>query len=117
MNAASSWLSILIAAGIALCVPQETPAASQDQPEKITSRIPREPVASSAIAFVGYSKRLQILEIEFLNGAIYRYVGVPRSVHHKLMASQSKAHYYHEHVRGNFRCFRVRKWQTQKASD
>src|SRR6266480_2761938 len=42
-------------------------------PNHITSRIPRQSVESSAIAKVGYSKRRHILEIEFVNGAIYRY--------------------------------------------
>src|SRR2546423_1057971 len=93
MKPSRKWLPTLVAAGLAVAWAQAAPVQTEDQPEKITSRIPREPVPSSAIAAVGYSKRLQILEIEFLNGAIYRYIGVPRSVHHNLMMAPSKAHY------------------------
>jgi hypothetical protein len=52
-------------------------------PSHIVSRILRQPVESRALAKIGYSKRHHILEIEFLNGAVYRYLeraghGVPR---------------------------------------
>lgn len=96
---------------------ESSPIGSQTPSDKIVSRIPREPVASSAIAFVGYSKRLQILEIEFINGAVYRYLAVPRSVYHKLMAAESKAHYYHQSIRGNYKSFRIRKWREQEAQN
>ena len=115
MRRARTWFSSLITAGLAVAWAGAAPIGTQDQPEKVISRIPREPVPSSAIAAVGYSKRLQILEIEFLNGAIYRYIGVPRSVHHHLMTAPSKAHYYHEYIRGSFRSFRIRKWQTREV--
>ncbi len=45
----------------------------------IVSRIKREPVESTALASVGYSRRLHALEIEFKNGAIYRYLEVDRA--------------------------------------
>ena len=41
-------------------------------PSHIVSRIPRQRIESSAIAKVGYSKRRHMLEIEFVNGAVYR---------------------------------------------
>ena len=41
-------------------------------PSQIISHIPRQPVQSSAIAKIGYSKRRHMLEIEFVNGAVYR---------------------------------------------
>ena len=115
MNRSAIWLSILIAGGLAIGFAQTTPAEFQAPPDKIVSRIPREPVGSSAIASVGYSKRRQFLEIEFVNGAVYRYFSVPRSVYHKLMAAQSKARYYHENIRGNFKSLRIRRWQKQEA--
>src|SRR5215471_9690085 len=55
-------------------------------PGHIVSRIPREPVESTAIAKIDYSKRRHILEIEFVNGAAYRYLDVPATVHRDLMA-------------------------------
>ncbi|MEP6821865.1 MAG: KTSC domain-containing protein [Chthoniobacterales bacterium] len=74
----------------------------------IVSRISREPVASSALVSVGYSKRLHALEIEFLDGSIYRYLDVPRSRHENLMAAESKAGYYNHYLRGKYRCLRVK---------
>ena len=46
--------------------------APAPEPVGIVSRIKRVPVESTALATVGYSKRLRALEIEFRNGAIYR---------------------------------------------
>ena len=43
--------------------------------------IPRQPVQSTAIATIGYSNCLHILEIEFVNGAVYRYFDVPVTVY------------------------------------
>ncbi len=106
-------LSILVTICALIALDPGASAEPRDGSSKINSRIPREPVSSSAIASVGYSKRLQILEIEFVNGAIYRYLGVPRSVHHKLMAAESKARFYDEKIKGNYKSFRVREWQTR----
>lgn len=74
----------------------------------LVSRIPREPVESSALTTVGYSKRLHALEIEFHDGSIYRYLDVPQSHYENLMAAESKAGYYNNHLRGKYRCLRVK---------
>ena len=74
----------------------------------IVSRMRREPVESSALATVGYSKRLQALEIEFRDGLIYRYLEVPRPVYRDLMSAESKARFYNKNVRGKYRCLRVK---------
>ena len=75
----------------------------------IVSRIRRVPVESRALAAVGYSKKLRALEIEFRNGAIYRYLDVPRSVHDSLLNAPSKARFYHENIRGKYRVLHVRR--------
>ncbi|MFH1919785.1 MAG: KTSC domain-containing protein [Planctomycetota bacterium] len=41
----------------------------------------------------------QALEIEFTNGAVYRYFDVPPEVYHGLMAAESHGRYFHQHVR------------------
>ncbi len=76
--------------------------------EPIVSRIPRAAVASSALATVGYSKKLRALEIEFHDGSVYRYLDVPRGLHEKLLAADSKARFYNRHLRGKYRCLRVK---------
>ncbi len=85
-------------------------AINQAAPEKeaITSHIPRERVQSRVIAKVGYSKRRHLLEIEFVNGAIYRYIDVPSSVHRELISAESKARYYDANIKRNYRSVRVR---------
>jgi hypothetical protein len=90
-----------------------SPAAlfAADSPDPIISHIQREPIASSAITAVGYSKRLHALEIEFRNGAIYRYLNVPPSVHGALIAAPSKAHFYDENIRGKYRSVHARSQQ------
>ena len=74
----------------------------------IVSHIKREPVHSTALAAVGYSKDLHALEIEFVNGAIYRYCDVPPSLYRDLLASDSKARFYDRNIRGQFRSLHVR---------
>ena len=83
----------------------------------IVSHIQRQPVQSSALTAVGYSKRRHLLEIEFTNGAIYRYLEVPPSVHRALMSAESKARFYDEKVRGNYRSVHVRSQPRNSISD
>jgi hypothetical protein len=87
-----------------------SPAAlfAADSPAPIISHIQREPIASRAITAVGYSKCLHALEIEFRNGAIYRYLNVPPSVHGALIAAPSKARFYDENIRGKYPSVLVR---------
>jgi hypothetical protein len=81
----------------------------------VTSHLPRESVASKGIASIGYSKRRHILEIQFVNGAVYRYLQVAPSVHRDLMAADSKARYYDANIKGNYPSVRVRPRVTQEA--
>lgn len=74
----------------------------------IVSRIPREPVESSALAAVGYSKRLRALEVEFRDGLIYRYEEVPLVLYRQFISAESKARFYNKNIRGKYHCLRVR---------
>jgi hypothetical protein len=82
--------------------------ALQAEPTDVVSRIKRVPVESSAIATVGYSKKLRALEIEFRNGSIYRYLEVPSDVYEALLNARSKARFYDENVRHKYRSQHVR---------
>jgi hypothetical protein len=75
----------------------------------IISHIKREAVQSTALASVGYSKRLHALEIEFRNGAIYRYFNVDPAIYHDLMIAPSKARFYDENIRRKYRSLHVRR--------
>jgi hypothetical protein len=93
---------LYVAATVAVANPSENKTSA------ITSHIPRQRVQSSALASIGYSKRLHILEIEFVNGAIYRYDQVPLSVYRDLMSADSKARYYDANIKGHYHSVRVR---------
>jgi hypothetical protein len=58
------------------------------------------PVSSSALRAVGYDDSQEILEIQFHNGAVYRYYGVPVAVHRGLMEADSHGRYFQQHIRG-----------------
>jgi KTSC domain-containing protein len=74
----------------------------------IISRIPHERLSSSAIASVGYSKRRHMLEVEFANGRVYRYLRVTPSVYREFMSADSKARYYDRNIKGYYPSVHVR---------
>jgi hypothetical protein len=78
------------------------------EPARVVSHIRREPLASTALATAGYSKRLKVLEVEFCNGAIYRYLDVPADVYRAFRDSESKAQFYDWNIKGRFRSLRIR---------
>ena len=82
--------------------------AADHSVEPIVSRIQRDPVQSSALATIGYSKRLHALEIEFRDGLTYRYLGVSQETYRAFIEANSKARYYNQHIRGRYRCLRVK---------
>ena len=75
--------------------------------DAVISNIARVPIESSVLASVGYSRQAQILEVEFRNGAIYRYLEVPETVFHELMSADSKTSYYDVNIRGRYRSLHV----------
>jgi KTSC domain len=109
------YFTILIA--LLDAVPLTCCAEPSPTPNPITSRIPRQSVQSSAIAKVGYSKRRHILEIEFVNGAVYRYFDIPLSVHRDLMSAESKARFYDSNIRRHYRSVLVRQRQKQEPPE
>ena len=115
MIAKSVWLILFLCASrfsIANSIDNNTAAPNRTA---VKSRIPREAVASKGIASIGYSKRRHILEIEFVNRAVYRYLDVSPSVYRDLITADSKARYYDMNIRGHYPSVRVRPRVTQKA--
>ncbi len=72
------------------------------------SRIRHVAVQSSNVASVGYSRHLRALEIEFVRGAVYRFLDVPPALYRQLLASESKGHFIAERIRGRYEFVRVR---------
>jgi|ERR1044071_1001261 hypothetical protein len=90
----------------AIAVAADPPTAPEST--GIISHIKRQSVRSSALASVGYSKRLHALEIEFINGAIYRYLDVAPKIYHDLMIAPSKARFYDVNIRRKYWSAHVR---------
>jgi len=108
-----SWLVLCLAVP-GLAVPAVICAEPPTTPAPITSHIPRQRIESTAIAAIGYSKRGHILEIEFVNGAIYRYLDVPPAVHRDLMSAESKARFYDSNIRRHYRSIPIRPRQNKQ---
>jgi hypothetical protein len=102
---------VLLLAGIAALSALTCVASRPNEPRRadaIVSHIRRQPIDSSAITSVGYSKRLHALEIEFVNGAIYRYLDVPSSLYRDLIKANSKARFYDKNIRGRYHSIHVK---------
>ena len=67
----------------------------------------RVPVRSSNLASVGYDWFTGVLEIEFRNGRIYEYYGVPAGYYAGLMAAGSHGSYFAKFIRPKFNYSRI----------
>lgn len=65
-------------------------------------------VESSNLKSVGYDPDTETLEIEFRNGSVYRYAGVPQAIYEGLMAARSKGSYHSQHIRNAYSYKRVK---------
>jgi hypothetical protein len=65
-------------------------------------RVIRNPVRSSSIKAVGYNPANATLEVEFLDGDVYRYFMVPASVAQELLAAPSLGKHFVQHIKPRF---------------
>ena len=72
------------------------------EPVREPAPISRAAVQSTSLASVGYDSAGKILEVEFLTGAVYRYMGVPEKVYRDLLAADSKGKYFSKNIRGHY---------------
>lgn len=59
-------------------------------------------VESTTLRTIAYDAHNQILQLEFLNRAIYQYFGVPAEIHQALLCAPSKGRYFNHAIRGHF---------------
>ena len=64
-------------------------------------------VTSSNVRAVGYDEPAQTLEVEFLNGRIYQYYGVPEHTHVRFMQASSKGIFFNTHIKNQYPYSRV----------
>jgi hypothetical protein len=69
----------------------------------------RIPVTSSCIASLGYDSKTHILEIEFTNDGIYRYLEVPASVYRQLLSAESRGTYFNQEIKSKYEFSVIRK--------
>lgn len=62
----------------------------------------RTPVSSSNISAIGYDEESQVLEVEFNNGAVYAYTGVPLGEYEGFMNADSKGKYLHANIKNSY---------------
>ena len=60
-------------------------------------------VQSSLLASVAYDHERDILQLEFGDGAVYQYFGVPIQSYQELMQAASHGAYFNRHIRSVFR--------------
>jgi hypothetical protein len=69
--------------------------------------MPRVPVVSSNLKSVGYDPTTRDLDIEFKNGAVYRYENVEPETYAALMAAESIGQYFTRHVKNGYSCAKL----------
>ena len=62
----------------------------------------REPVSSSNIKSVGYDEMTSTLEIEFGNGDVWQYRGVPKAIYQEMMEAASIGKYFYKNIKSQF---------------
>ncbi len=69
--------------------------------------IERKPVQSSTIKSIGHDPTTNTLHVEFHNGGIYHYHGVPASAHVGLMDAKSIGAHFMKHIRDHYKHTKV----------
>lgn len=67
----------------------------------------RQQVHSSNIRSMGYDAVIQLLELEFHSGGIYRYSGVPEVVYQGLSRAVSMGSYFHQKIKDQYPFIRM----------
>ncbi|KQP40997.1 KTSC domain-containing protein [Pseudorhodoferax sp. Leaf274] len=62
----------------------------------------RTPVSSSNVFAIGYDSDDAVLEVEFKNGSVYSYSGVPLADYEGLMNADSKGTYLHANIKTRY---------------
>lgn len=65
-------------------------------------------VISSEIEWIGYEHKDNMLQVEFIDGPIYRYQEVPHSIFEEFLQAQSHGRYFETNVKGKFEHRRIR---------
>ena len=75
----------------------------------------RLPVESSMLRSAGYDPERSILELEFTNGRIYRYFGVPQEIVAELLTAESKGRYFLAQIDDLYPYLQVRRTRSRRS--
>ena len=67
----------------------------------------RRGVQSSNVGAIGFDQASQTLEVEFLNGSVYQYYGVPDHLYEQIMQTPSKGSFLHTYIKNQYPYSRV----------
>jgi KTSC domain len=77
-------------------------------PYALPSAMNRIAVHSRTFASAGYDDPSATMELEFVDGRVYRYFVVPRSVFDALVTADSVGQFFQEHIRDVYPYERIR---------
>jgi hypothetical protein len=72
-------------------------------------------VDSTTLAKLAYDTRRQILQVEFRDGSVYQYSGVPLQTYRDLLGADSKGAYFNRHIRSPFPSTFIRATSTNSG--
>ena len=75
----------------------------------------RKKVDSSIIYSIGYDREESVLEMEFIDGAIYQYPGIPYREYLGLMDSGSQGKYYLRYIRDLYPSILIKKGEDREV--
>ena len=67
----------------------------------------RQAVSSTNVAAIGFDAGTETLEVEFHNGGIYQYYGVPEHMFAELMQAPSAGRFFNMYIKNNYAYSRV----------
>jgi len=71
------------------------------------SSLKRQQVDSENLSSLGYDAETQVLEIEFRNGRVYQYEGVPQRLVNELLQAPSKGQFFNSRIKGRYSYHRI----------
>jgi|GEM_PF-648779 len=65
-------------------------------------------VISSEIEWIGYEHKDRMLQVEFIDGPVYRYQEVPHTIFEEFLQASSHGRYFESNVKNKFEHRRIR---------
>jgi hypothetical protein len=70
----------------------------------------RSPVSSTSVRSIGYEDSTLNLEVEYVKGGVYRYIGVPSQIYEALLMAPSHGSYLAKMIKPKYPCEKLLVW-------